>query len=68
MNNGSQIGNSYEIIDLDYHFPNSICIRIINKEADNIIGFYNIEYFEPRIARREKKIDELLRDDKLGDV
>jgi hypothetical protein len=61
MDNGSRVGDTYEITDIDWHFPNKICVRIINKEEDvDIQGFFHIDYFDSKIAQREKKIDKLL--------
>jgi len=64
MDNGHRVGDSYEIVDIDWHFPNKICVRIINKEEDvDISGFWHIDYFDSIMTLRERKIDEILEDE-----
>ena len=51
------LGKTYEITDLDFHFPNSICIT-----KDNGYGmFINIKYFDNVQRQREIIIDKLLK-------
>lgn len=47
------VGKKYKIEDLDFHFPDAICIRSDNKK---ISMFVNIEYFEDLKAIRKEKI------------
>lgn len=64
MDNGSRVGDTYEITDIDWRFENRICVRIINKEENvDIQGFFHIDYFDSIMAKREKKIDKLLEDE-----
>ncbi len=63
LDNGSEVGVMYEITDLDFHFPNSICIRIINEKEDvDFSGFFNIEYFDTVSAVRESNLKDILDD------
>lgn len=50
------IGNEYEITDLDFHFPDSVCIVKDNGYS----GFMKIEHFDDRAVLREQSIDKLL--------
>ena len=54
------IGKEYEIIDLDFHFPDKICVT-----KDNGGGsFFAIENFDHTAILREENINKLLKDDK----
>lgn len=61
LDNGSVVGDLYEITDLDIYFPNAVCIHIINKkEKVDRHEFWHIDYFESRVVSRKKLIDKLL--------
>ena len=51
------VGKQYKINDVDFHFPNAICV----KTDGGISMFINIElFFEKKIEIRDRKIDILL--------
>lgn len=51
------VGKEYKIVDLDIHFPNSVCVEI-NK---NYCAFVSIDYFvDKKSIIREKKINSIL--------
>ena len=51
-------GRTYKITDLDFHFPNKICVN--NDKVRG--GFYPINLFDSLKGLRNKKIDEILND------
>lgn len=61
FDNGTVVGKRYEIEDLDFHFPDSICIKW-GSALNRKYGFFKIKYFESESYLREKKIDKLLED------
>jgi hypothetical protein len=51
------VGKSYKIKDLDFHFPDSVCVKSDNKRT----GFYPIEFFvDDLIMLRKKKINRII--------
>ncbi len=50
-------GNWYTITDLDFHFPDSICVNPSSKLSGM---FCPIEFFDVKSAIREKKLNEIL--------
>jgi hypothetical protein len=52
------LGKEYEITDLDFHFPDKICIKRDNGHG----AFMDIKYFDNISIVREKNIDKLLKD------
>jgi len=50
------IGKKYKIEDLDFHFPNAICVRSDNKR---ISMFLNISYFTGIKEIRKLKIQKI---------
>lgn len=50
------IGKKYKIEDLDFHFPNSICVRSDNKKVSM---FFNIAYFSDVKMIRKLKLEKI---------
>ena len=51
------VGKTYIIEDLDWHFPNSICVRSDNKKVS---CFFNIAYFISEIKTiRKLKLEKI---------
>jgi hypothetical protein len=50
------IGKEYKIEDVDFHFPNSICVRSDNNK---ISMFVNIEYFNDIKYVRKLKLKKI---------
>ena len=48
-------GNQYEITDLDFHFPNSVCVNLDSGNG----AFMNIELFDNMKHIRNIKLKEL---------
>lgn len=49
------IGKKYKITDLDFHFPNSVCIKCDGK----LEMFMNLDYFEDIKQIRKIKLDKI---------
>lgn len=54
-----ELGKEYLIVDLEYRFPNAICIKISNKRSE----FLPISLFHDKAAERVFKIDKIITQD-----
>lgn len=53
-----KVGNTYEIDDLDWHFPDKICIKLGNGKS----GFLPITLFISELSEeRETKINQIIK-------
>jgi len=57
------IGKTYKIEDLDFHFPNSICVRSDNKRVSM---FFNIAYFSNVKTLRKLKLQKIQKNAESG--